>query len=513
MFSSLVTFVRPAAAVTAVVLVWGAVQAVPAVAAPSDPLYAAISISAHAVYPADDETPGSPGTDVDAPADAGPAPGSLRVSYEITNVGTDRLQFVNGYAPPLTVGQRDDSGCDPLPNEPPIAGEDFELYPGRSLHCAESISGIPEGVTLEDVLGVSAWGISTGTRASDTTRVWAEVDAPAPPPAPTPSSVGHLVYVDTNHDGQRDEGEPGIPGARLSIDGPDGRPPPGVDATQTTDEHGTYRFPDLEPGVRYTVTLDLTSLDLTNRTPTSFTRGVWEPGATTWSLSTGESADTWDSVDFGFFPKIPLVVTIVDLAPTRVVGAAYIEGRTSFADNPRVGWAGPASVEFRAGGTPTWTKLADVNASDRGNRHVWATLKRSGWLRFRSPGNRYFAAGVSREIHVVVTTAPVRLYAQAPATVPGGMPLIVTGSITRSYQPFTTGGIVLERTSDGKTWTTVANVRSSRGLLKATVQPALSGSYRYRYAGDSANSPATSPTRRVVVLDAVQKSSSPLPRR
>ena len=49
-----------------------------------------------------------------------------------------------------------------------------------------------------------------------------------------------------------------------------------------------------------------------------------------------------------------------------------------------------------------------------------ATLRRSGWVRYRVPGDRYFASGVSREIHVVVTTAPVLLYAQAPATVAHG---------------------------------------------------------------------------------------------
>lgn len=192
-------------------LVLGAVQSAPAAAAPSDQLYAAVSISAYAVYPPGDDPPGSPGTDINAPADAGPAPGSLRVAYEITNVGTEPLQFIADGAAPVTVGHQDDRECEQPPNEPPIASEDFELYLGQTIHCTDSISGIPDGLMLEDVLEVQAWGSNTGTRASDSTRVWAEVDAPNPPPAPTPSSVGHLVYIDTNHDGQRARASPASP--------------------------------------------------------------------------------------------------------------------------------------------------------------------------------------------------------------------------------------------------------------------------------------------------------------
>lgn len=510
MFSSLVELVRPAAAVTAVALVVGALQAAPAAAAPRDPLYPAVSLTARVVYPADGDSPGAPGTDIDHPADAGPAPGSVTVAYEFTNVGTEALQyFYGGYVLPLAVGRLDSQECEPAPVFPP---EDWELQPTQTVHCTASVSQIPAGTTLEIGVGVAGFGVSTRLQASDTTRVWAQVDAPAPPPPSTPTSIGHLVYVDTNHDGQRDANEPGIPGARLSLRGPDGTPVKGK-GDQVSDAHGSYSFDDVAPGGPYTVVLDLSSVDLTDRTPTSFTNGTWVPGASTWSLSTGGSTSTWDSIDFGFFPKTPVTVDFPGLAPTRVVGATYIAVRVFPSGSPHFGWRGPASVEFRAGGTTTWTKIADFSTGADGRGAASPTLRRSGWVRVRTPGDRFYASGVSREFHVVVTTAPVLLYAQAPPTVPRGTPLTVTGSITRSFYPFTTGGILLERSTDGTTWTTVTKLSSDgTGRLTATVDPAVSGSYRYRYPGDSANSPATSPVRRVAVVDAA-KESSPRPRR
>jgi hypothetical protein len=337
--------------------------------------------------------------------------------------------------------------------------------------------------------------------------------AAAAPSDAVDAVVGHHVYVDIDHDGQWSQGDQGVPGARLSIRGPDGKPPQGVDATQTTDEHGDYHFDHVEAGVRYTVTLDLTSVDLTKLAPLSSTDGGWDPGATTWSLSTGESSDTWDSINFGFSAKLPLALHLYDLAPTMVVGPVPIEGLMYNAHGIAFGWAGPVSVEFRAGGTTTWTELAHADADDQGRWRVSPTLRRSGWIRYRFAGDRYAAAGVSREIHVVVTTAPVLLDAQAPATVPRGQPLKVTGSITRSDRPFTTGRIVLERSTDATTWTKVADLSSTEGKLAVTVQPAVTGAYRFRYAGDSASSPATSPARPVVVLNAAGTPSGPPLRR
>jgi hypothetical protein len=345
--------------------------------------------------------------------------------------------------------------------------------------------------------------------------VWAAAHAAPAAAAPGDANeavVGSHVFVDTFQNMQWDEWEPGIAGARLSISGPDGKPPQGVEATQTTDEHGGYHFDHLAPGVRYTVTLDLTTVDLKKFRPVTWT-SVDDHYATTWSLSAGTSPDTYDSINFGFTKKLTLDVHLYDLPSTAVVGPVPIRGKMSNADGIAFGWIGPVTVEFRAGGTSTWTELAHADSDWDGYWQVSPTLKRSGWIRYRFAGDYWAADGVSRELHVTVTTAPVLLDAQAPATVPRGQPLSVAGSITRSTRPFTTGRIVLERSTDATTWTKVADLKSTEGKLSATVQPAVTGSYRFRYAGDSASSPATSPTRQVVVSNSAGTRSGRPPQR
>ena len=515
MTAKLVRFVRPAAAVTAVLLVAGLVQAAPAAAAPSEEWDAAISITAKVVYPPDDEDPGPPGDSIDAPADAGPAPGTLRVSIVIANVGTEPLNYLNVITPDVTNGRRDSFACAPITDnpEPPLGDPELTLYQGQSLTCTETISGIVDGTTHENSTTVLASGMFTGTRLEKTAHVWAEAGPAAPPPPPLPAaSVGHLVYVDTDRDGTWDEGEPGVPGARLSIKGPDGRPVPdyetgqGVVGPQTTDEKGIYHFRHLEPGLRYTVTLDMTSPALANLTPSSYNDGAWEPDTSTWYLYTGKSVATYDSINFGLVPKNRLAISI-DAPTTAVAGATInVKGHAYLADVPGQWWDFPAVLEFRAGGTTTWTKVADANSSYRGDRHVWVKVTRSGWFRYRSPGNIYTTAAVSREDHVLVTRAPVALTAIAPATVRPGTALTVAGTITRAGAPFQTGRTTLEYAPDARTWTTVADVRSTDGTLTATLKPARTGSYRYRYAGDSRTDPGTSPVRQVVVSPVVKGS-------
>jgi uncharacterized repeat protein (TIGR01451 family) len=65
----------------------------------------------------------------------------------------------------------------------------------------------------------------------------------------TQGQIGDLVWYDTNGDGVRDPGEPGIPGVGLSLDLPGG----GISNT-TTSASGLYTFGNLLPGV-YTVTV------------------------------------------------------------------------------------------------------------------------------------------------------------------------------------------------------------------------------------------------------------------
>lgn len=334
--------------------------------------------------------------------------------------------------------------------------------------------------------------------------------------APT-ASVGHRVWLDTNRNYQWDEGEPGIPGVAMSLRLPAREPPPDgvlVSEETTTDEDGIYHFDNLKPGTRYTVILDLRAPLLKNMAIWSYPFG-WEGAGNTWMYATtSPSVDTYDLINFGFIPKDRLAIDI-DAPSTAVAGTSIdVKGHPYRREQPAVSCGCRVDLEFRAGGTTTWTKVSDPDAYvNDGDREVRLKVTRSGWFRYRSQGSEYVTPGVSREAHVLVSTAPVVLTATAPALVREGTPLIVTGSITRAGQPFKTGRIVLEHSRNATTWTTVADVRSTDGTLTATVQPARTGSYRFRYAGDSRTASGTSPAREVVVTPAATKPSLPRPRR
>ena len=75
-------------------------------------------------------------------------------------------------------------------------------------------------------------------------------------------SVGDYVWVDTDHDGVQDDGEPGIGGVELTLTDPDGHQVTDVYGNPvgpvTTGPDGSYLFPDLpvlQPGEHYTVTV------------------------------------------------------------------------------------------------------------------------------------------------------------------------------------------------------------------------------------------------------------------
>ena len=128
-------------------------------------------------------------------------------------------------------------------------------------------------------------------------------------------SVGDYVWVDTNHDGRQDSGEPGIPGVVLEITGPDGRPVTGVNGLpvdpQTTDADGKYSFdglPVLADGQHYTVTIDQTASKtaLAPYTPTKAGVGDRAGDSSTWTaqsegLTEGGQRDP--TLDFGFVAK------------------------------------------------------------------------------------------------------------------------------------------------------------------------------------------------------------------
>lgn len=128
----------------------------------------------------------------------------------------------------------------------------------------------------------------------------------------TSVSVGDLVWLDTDGDGQQAPHEPGIPGVVLSLSGPNGGPVTDIDGRVvtpvTTDANGNYRFdrlPVIPAGQHYTVTVDAAaSADaLAGLTPT--VPHVGDPATDSSSWST-ESSDlpvnraTDMTLDFGF---------------------------------------------------------------------------------------------------------------------------------------------------------------------------------------------------------------------
>ena len=84
-----------------------------------------------------------------------------------------------------------------------------------------------------------------------------------------PGSIGDEVFNDTNGNGVRDEGEPGVPNVplTLTLPGPDGQLDTADDTTRTTTTNngGTYTFDELPPGpYRVTVTPPINLPEVTN---------------------------------------------------------------------------------------------------------------------------------------------------------------------------------------------------------------------------------------------------------
>ena len=104
-------------------------------------------------------------------------------------------------------------------------------------------------------------------------------------------SIGDEVFNDTDGDGVRDEGEPGVPNVpvTLTLPGPDGQLDTSDDTTQTTNtnDQGIYTFDNLPPGpYRVSVTPPLNLPEVTNPGGSQIERDL-QPG------------QNLDNVDFG----------------------------------------------------------------------------------------------------------------------------------------------------------------------------------------------------------------------
>ncbi|MFV0309028.1 MAG: SdrD B-like domain-containing protein, partial [Desertimonas sp.] len=177
------------------------------------------------------------------------------------------------------------------------------LAVGASFDCTASLTDVVPGSVHEDVATVNGVGAVTGNA----------VDDENPYHAITPAvSVGDFVWLDDDHDGVQDAGEPGIPGVTLTLTGPGGEPVTDVHgnvvAPAVTDGSGYYEFidlPPLPPGEHYTVTVTPPAGYLP--TIEGGTPGVGDDSSTGSATSVDLVADGArdDTLDFGFWIPEP----------------------------------------------------------------------------------------------------------------------------------------------------------------------------------------------------------------
>ena len=148
-------------------------------------------------------------------------------------------------------------------------------------------------------------------------------------------AVTGVVFVDSNNNGTRDPGEPGLPGVTVTLTGTDTSGNP-VTRVVTTNPDGSYSFPSLPPG----------SYTLTETQPTGF--GSSTPNAVPVTVPAGGSAvvnygETTSSfagtvyidrdLSGNFTPAdAPLAGVVVALSGTDVNGAPVTRTATTGAD-------------------------------------------------------------------------------------------------------------------------------------------------------------------------------------
>ena len=183
-------------------------------------------------------------------------------------------------------------------------------------------------------------GATTGT-TTETTLASGETDRTWDAGLVGTGSLGDFVWEDLDGDGVQDDGEPGIPGAIVTLTwgGPDGEIGTDDDVvlgTDTTDGDGLYGFDSLPPG-EYQVDVAppaggfVETWDLDDTDPSAITT----PSSTLVDLAPGQDRD---DVDFGYQRQADLGIT------KTVADGELLTGETAIY-TITVGNAGPAPAE------------------------------------------------------------------------------------------------------------------------------------------------------------------------
>ena len=181
----------------------------------------------------------------------------------------------------------------------------FDNRPSGNYYVIFNLQTLPAGygVTILNAAGVTEAANSDANPTTGQTRntgVLApgaqdlDLDMGIFAPLPEVVKVGDFVWVDSNHNGQQDAGEPGVPNVGVTLcDGATGQPMlvNGNPVKTTTDSTGHYLFGTLPPG-NYCVIFDLTTLPAGYTATIQNATGVGEAANSDANPTTGQTRST-----------------------------------------------------------------------------------------------------------------------------------------------------------------------------------------------------------------------------
>jgi hypothetical protein len=231
--------------------------------------------------------------------------GSVRLKYTITNTGDEALADVTVTDQLIANGTVTGLSC-VFPDASTGTTYTGILAVGASFDCTARLAGVVAGSDHHDVGHVAGVGAESGTPVVDDNPYYADL---------TPRvTIGDYVWIDVNHNGVQEQGEKGVPGVKITVTTPDGKPVTDVNGKPvgpaTTDGSGLYHFVDLPPG-RYVTHIDYDTVPdgLSPTTPGRGARGSdSSTGSATSQLLAGGQSD--ETLDYGLWTPGPAVAIV-----------------------------------------------------------------------------------------------------------------------------------------------------------------------------------------------------------